>query len=75
LTTRLAYMDFDSKNLAPAANGLPVGNRLTTVTLGVNWYLNNNARLMFDYVHSVPVDPTFGSSTADTITIRSAIFW
>jgi phosphate-selective porin OprO and OprP len=75
VTARLAYMNFDSSNLAPAANGLPVGNRLTTVTLGVNWYLNANARIMFDYVHSVPVDPTFGSSTADSFTVRTAIFW
>jgi phosphate-selective porin OprO and OprP len=75
LTARLAYVDFDSSKLQPGPDGLPVGNRLTTVTLGVNWYLYDNARIMFDYVHAVPVDPTFGSSTADTITVRSALFW
>lgn len=75
LTARWAYLDFDSPDLAPGPDGRPVGTRLTTVTLGVNWYLNDNARLMFNYVHAVPVDPTFGSSTADSFTIRSAIFW
>lgn len=75
LTARWAYLDFDSPNLAPDANGLKVGNRVTTVTLGVNWYLNDNARIMFNYVHAIPVNPNFGSSSADLFTIRSAIFW
>jgi phosphate-selective porin OprO and OprP len=75
LTARLAYINYDSPNLAPGPNGLPIGNKLSTVTVGVNWYLNDNARLMFDFVHAVPVDPTFGSTTADLFTVRTAIFW
>jgi phosphate-selective porin OprO and OprP len=75
LAARLAYMNYDNSNLPLGSNGLPQGSKQTTVSLGVNWYLNDNARLMFGYVHAVPVDPTFGSSTADTLTIRTAIFW
>ncbi len=75
LTARWAYLNFDSPNLALAPNGLKVGNSLTTLTLGVNWYLSNNARLMFNYVRAIPVDPNFGSSSADSFTIRTAIFW
>jgi len=75
LTARLAYLDFDSPNLAPGPDGLPVGTRTTTVTLGVNWYLNDNVRVMLDWVHAIPVNAVFGSSTADTVTIRSAVFW
>ena len=28
------------------------GGRLADITLGVNWYLNPNTRVMFDYVHA-----------------------
>jgi phosphate-selective porin OprO/OprP len=75
LTARLANLDFDSPNLALGSDGLKIGNRLTTVTLGVNWYINDNARLMFNYVHATPWDPNFGSSVADSFTLRTAIFW
>lgn len=75
VTARLAYLDFDSSNLPPDPNGLPVGTRQTTITLGLNWYLNDNARIMFDWVHAIPNLPPFGSSTADLFTIRSAVFW
>jgi phosphate-selective porin OprO/OprP len=75
LTARWAGLDFDSSNLATDANGLKVGNRLTTWTLGLNWYLNDHARLMFNYLHAVPGNPNFGNSAANAFTIRSAIFW
>jgi phosphate-selective porin OprO/OprP len=74
LTARLASLDFDSPNLAPRPDGLPVGTRTTTVTVGINWFLNDNVRVMLDYVHAVPVSPVFGSSTADIATVRTAVF-
>jgi hypothetical protein len=40
----------------------------------VNCYLNDNARIMFNYVRAIPVDPNFGSSTADMFKIRPSIF-
>jgi phosphate-selective porin OprO and OprP len=75
VTARLAWLDLDDPNVPPAPNGLRVGGRLTTLTLGLNWYLTDNAQLMLNYVHAVPTDPNFGSSTADTVTIRTAVFW
>lgn len=75
LAARLAWMNYDNSNLPLGSNGLPQGSKQTTFTLGVNWYLNDNTRLMVDYVHAIPVDPTFGSSNADTFTIRTAMFW
>jgi phosphate-selective porin OprO/OprP len=74
LTARFAYADFASGNIPPV-NGLKVGDRDAEFTLGVNWYLNDFTRLMFNYVHSVPVDPNFGPSYANTFYVRTAIFW
>jgi len=74
LTARLSYLDFSDPNIPPV-NGLKVGDRLTTATLGVNWYLSTHARLMFNYVHAVPVDPNFGPSGVDTFSIRCAVYW
>jgi phosphate-selective porin OprO/OprP len=75
VSARLAYLDFDSPNLPRGPDGLPVGTRTTTITLGLNWYLNDNARIMVDWVHAIPTFPPFGSSTADLVTVRSAVFW
>jgi phosphate-selective porin OprO/OprP len=75
LSARLAYLDFDSPNLPRGSNGLPVGTRTTTITLGLNWYLNDNARVMLDWVHAIPTLAPFGSSTADLVTVRTAVFW
>jgi phosphate-selective porin OprO/OprP len=75
LTACFAYVNFNSPNLPPQANGLRVGDRDAELTVGVNWYLNDYARLLFNYVHAVPVDPNFGPSYADAFFIRTAIFW
>jgi phosphate-selective porin OprO/OprP len=75
LTARLAYVDFASPNIPPTTGGLRVGDRDTEFTLGVNWYLNDHTRVLFNYVHAVPVDPNFGPSWAEAFFIRTAIFW
>ncbi len=74
LTARFAYADFASSNI-PMANGLKVGDRDVEFTLGINWYLNNYTRIMFNYVHAVPVDPNYGPSYGDAFFIQTAIFW
>lgn len=75
VAARIAHMDFTSSNLPLGSNGLEQGSRLTQGTLGLNWYLHDNVRLMFNYVHVIPVDPNFGTSTADAFYIRNEVFW
>jgi phosphate-selective porin OprO and OprP len=74
LTARFAYTNFDNPNI-PLSNGLKVGDREAAMTLGVNWYLTDNFRFMFNWVHAIPVDPNFGPSYADVFMLRTAIFW
>lgn len=74
LTARFAYVDFANANIPPR-NGLQVGNKDAELTLGVNWYLNDHMRLLFNYIHAVPVDANFGPSFADAFFLRAAVFW
>jgi phosphate-selective porin OprO/OprP len=74
LTARFAYADFVSPNL-PLSKGLMQGAQEPELTVGVNWYLNDSTRLMFNYVFTVPVDPNAGPSTAQAFFLRAAIFW
>jgi phosphate-selective porin OprO/OprP len=54
---------------------LRAGDRLAEATFGVNWYLNDYTRILFNYTHAVPVDLNFGPSSADAFFIRTAVFW
>jgi phosphate-selective porin OprO/OprP len=74
LLVRFAYTNFASPNIPPN-NGLQVGDRLAEYTVGLNWYLNDNTRIMFNWLHAVPVDPNFGPSYGDEFAIETAIFW
>ena len=74
LTARFAYARFTNANI-PLQNGLQQGDNEAETYLGVNWYLNDNTRIMFDYVHVVPVSPNAGPSYANAFFIRTAIFW
>src|SRR5262249_14596669 len=74
LMARFAYADFVSPNL-PLSNGSKQGAQEPELTVGVNWYLNDYTRIMFNYVFTVPVDPNTGPSTAQAFFIRTAIFW
>jgi phosphate-selective porin OprO/OprP len=74
VAARFAYADFASPNIPPS-NGLKVGDTEAEFTIGVNWYLNDYTRLMFNYTHVIPVDPNFGPSYADAFFMRMMIFW
>jgi len=68
-------MNYSSANLPLTSGGLRQGDRVADATFGVNWYLNDNTRFLFNYVHAVPVDPNFGPSFADAFFISCQIFW
>jgi len=74
VTARFTYARFTSANI-PLQNGLQQGDNEAETVFGVSWYLNDNTRIMFDYVHVVPVSPNAGPSYANAFFIRTAIFW
>jgi phosphate-selective porin OprO/OprP len=45
LAAQLSTLDLDSGTLA--------GGRQRNVSLGLNWYLDPNTRMVFDYVHAL----------------------
>jgi phosphate-selective porin OprO/OprP len=59
-------------------DGDPVvqGGEQFDVTFGVNWYLNNSVRVMFNYVHAEIDDhPLAVDGTVDAFGIRVQAFW
>jgi phosphate-selective porin OprO/OprP len=74
VTARFTYARFTNANI-PLENGLQQGDNEAETVLGISWYLNDNTRIMFDYVHVVPVSPNAGPSYANAFFIRTAIFW
>ena len=51
------------------------GDNEAEAVLGLNWYLNDNLRIMFNYIHDVPVSPNAGPSYANAFFLRTAIYW
>jgi phosphate-selective porin OprO/OprP len=58
LTARYSAIDLDDRNIA--------GGQLDDVTLGINWYLNPNMRIMLNYI-SADLDK---SGDTDALTLR-----
>jgi phosphate-selective porin OprO and OprP len=72
------FSTIDLNDRLAAANGV-AGGRQTVYTLALNWYINRNVRLMFDYLHgdiTKQVSPTnFGDagSKFDAIAMRTQV--
>ena len=72
------YSTMDLNNLIGTTTGV-AGGRQNVITVGLNWYANNNVRLMFDYLHgdiSKQVSPTnFGDagSKFDAFAMRTQV--
>ena len=62
LVTRYSYLDAADNNFGTTAD---------TATLGVNWYINSNVRLMTDYMHLWLADEeTDNKTTGDAVSLR-----
>jgi phosphate-selective porin OprO/OprP len=75
LTARFAYLDFEDSDTPTGPGGQFVGIGLSESTFGVNWYLADHVRLMFNYSYAVPDEPNAGTSVANIFATRLAVFW
>jgi phosphate-selective porin OprO/OprP len=64
IATRYSYLDLDDDGYGSASRG-----ELSDWTLGLNWYLNPNVRLMFNYIRSCP-DRIDTNNSADIFMTR-----
>ena len=49
--------------------------RLAQSTFGVNWYLADQLRVMFNYSYAMPEEPNTGMSAANLFAMRVGLFW
>lgn len=75
LAARLAWFDFQSSKLPLDRNGMPVGTSLYELTLGINWYLNSNTRVMFNYTGGFADKSGFDPAAAHIFGLRTALYW
>lgn len=62
VAARYSYINLDSQDIH--------GNELGTVTVGVNWYLNPNTRIQWNYLRPMLRDADVGKSHADIFGMR-----
>jgi phosphate-selective porin OprO/OprP len=74
-TCRISYADFIDGNTPGGPPGTPVGVQTPMTTIGMNWYLADHLRLMFNYSYAVPYEATTGASSASVFGMRLAMFW
>lgn len=72
---RVAYFNMDSANLPLDINGDPAQTVLYEMSFGLNWYLNSNLRVMFDYTCGMPDRIAVGSTVAHLFGVRTALHW
>lgn len=75
LAARFAYFDFNSPNLPLDTNGELAGTELYEITLGTNWYLNSNTRVMLNYTAGMPDKISFDPTVAHIFGVRTALYW
>jgi len=64
-TARYTHLDLDD-----TPNGADPGGELDDFVLGLNWYLNPNTRMMWNYVHSEADDILGDDDEADIFQMR-----
>ena len=63
MTARLAYLDYSDPHIPVGPHGQLVGIQLPQATFGVNWYLADRLRVMFNYSHVQPSEPNTAPAT------------
>lgn len=69
LAARWSYLDFTDGALAAE----DAAGTLHDLTLGVNWYWNPNARMMFNYIHAFCNRHDVGANEADILAMRMQV--
>ena len=65
IAARWSYLDLNDGGVR--------GGLLNDVTAGLNWYLNRNTKLQFNYVHAFLKTPGQGDSDAGVVAMRAQI--
>lgn len=67
IAARISYLDLNGA-------GLPgPGRRLTDVTVGLNWYINDYTKFQLNWIHADLNDPVIGPSSASTVALRGQL--
>ncbi|MBX3411679.1 MAG: hypothetical protein KF708_03085 [Pirellulales bacterium] len=75
LAARFGYLDFFDPDTPRGPNGQLLGIGLPTATFGVNWYLTDRMRLLFNYTYQAPDEPNTGSSASSIYGMRLNVHW
>jgi phosphate-selective porin OprO and OprP len=67
IAARVSHIDLNSAGIE--------GNSSTNLTVGVNWYLNANTRIQWNWVRPFVYNREFGHSTADLVSMRFGYEW
>ena len=75
LVARYAYLDYFDPNTPLSPSGTTSGIELSQATFGLNWYLADRLRILFNYNYAVPTEPNTGTSTASVFGMRLNVHW
>ena len=65
VAARYSYLNLNDENIQ--------GGQLQDATLGINWYVNNYAKVQFNYVRAFLDNPVHGSSQTDIFGVRGQL--
>jgi phosphate-selective porin OprO/OprP len=75
LTARFSYLNYFDSDMPPGPVGQNIGIRLPQATFGVNWYLADRMRLMFNYSYEAPDEANVGTTEASLFAARLNVFF